>query len=126
MTARDRSSAGAPSTGPATRLRPDYWDIIEAALTAVPESYRGRADALAAFDHLKERVLTNHAALLSQAEAGDRFSERAFDQQKARAEAAEADRDAAVRERDRLRGELESAKRVINEYSNALADRGLL
>jgi hypothetical protein len=33
-----------------------YWDIVEAALTALPESYSAREEALRAFDHLKERM----------------------------------------------------------------------
>jgi hypothetical protein len=36
--------------------RYSYWDIIEAALTSLPESSRLRSPALASFDHLKERV----------------------------------------------------------------------
>lgn len=39
-----------------------YWDIVEAALTALPESYSAREEALRAFDHLKERVLSNYEA----------------------------------------------------------------
>ena len=41
-------------------IRIDYWDIIEAALTALPESYPARKEALRAFDHLKERVLASN------------------------------------------------------------------
>lgn len=38
------------------RIFPTHWDVVEAALTCVPESHPLRAQGLAAFDHLKERV----------------------------------------------------------------------
>jgi hypothetical protein len=62
--------------------RLDYWDTIEAALTTIPESSPYRETALRSLDHLKERVLTNHAmvreALERQREERDKawFEER--------------------------------------------------
>jgi hypothetical protein len=43
--------------------RLDDWDTIEAALTTIPESSPYRETALRSLDHLKERVLTNHATV---------------------------------------------------------------
>lgn len=37
-------------------LHTDYWDDVEAALTALPETYPLRAKALASFDRLKEVI----------------------------------------------------------------------
>ena len=46
-----------------------YWDIIEAALTALPESYPARQEALRAFDHLKERVLASNTDSIPKGDA---------------------------------------------------------
>lgn len=39
----------------------DYWSVIEAALVGLPDRDRLRAPALAALDHLKERVTSREA-----------------------------------------------------------------
>lgn len=59
---RIRTAVPAPGADPVYEaMGTDYWVLIEAALTSLPESNRLRAPALAAFDHLKERVTSRGA-----------------------------------------------------------------